>query len=87
MEFTASGDNGQGQDTVAPLSGWWVYEKKPEGGREMELGTADSLPGVGHVANSNPLETGASEEEEDGREEQLKVQRMARLQRWAAIEV
>ena len=88
MEFTASGDNGQGQDTLTPLSGWWLYEKKTGSGRGMEVESAESMHG--DLANSNLLETGTSNEEEDGptnREEVLQLERRARLQEWAAIKV
>jgi len=30
MEFDASGDHGDGIDTVKPLSGWWAYRKKED---------------------------------------------------------
>lgn len=37
MLLKASGDNGDGLDSVAPLSGWWVYLKKvPEDSRKSE---------------------------------------------------
>jgi len=48
MQFSASGDNEQGADTVKPLSGWWVYERKAENGPKepydkLDNGSVDGL--------------------------------------------
>ena len=32
MEFCASGEHGRRMDTVRPMAGWWVYEKKQDEG-------------------------------------------------------
>lgn len=88
MEFTASGDNGQGQDPMTPLSGWRVYERKSGSGLEMDLAGAESLPGV--VAILNLLESGLSNEGRKGltnREELLRLERRARMQGWATVAV
>ncbi|KAE9364239.1 hypothetical protein N431DRAFT_519504 [Stipitochalara longipes BDJ] len=43
IEFSASGDNEQGADTVTPLSGWLVYEKKMDNGPVVGIERSEKL--------------------------------------------